>query len=160
MLRSHGKGRQALERPGSGYYGAGVADTEPFAIRFDQTGGPEVLKREPINIGEAGPGEVLVRHEAIGLNFIDTYVRGGLYPAPLPSGLGNEAAGVVEAVGPEAGEFAAGDRVGYFVTPPGAYSTHRIVPARILTIHCRQTGARVAIGFCSAFHAPSIPALA
>ena len=104
----------------------------PRAIRFHQTGGPEVLRREPIELGEPGPGEVLVRHEAIGLNFIDTYVRGGLYPAQLPSGLGNEAAGVIEAVGPDVDEFAPGDRVGYFTSPPGAYATHRIIPARLL----------------------------
>lgn len=109
-----------------------MANAEPFAIRFHQAGGPDVLKREPLDIGEPGPGEVLVSHAAIGLNFIDTYVRGGLYPAPLPSGLGNEAAGVAEAIGPDAGGFAPGDRVGYFVAPPGAYATHRIVPASLL----------------------------
>ena len=109
-----------------------MASTQPFAIRFHQTGGPEVLQRETIELGEPGAGEVLVRHEAIGLNFIDTYVRGGLYPAQLPSGLGNEAAGVIEAVGPDVRGFEAGDRVGYFTAPPGAYATHRIIPARLL----------------------------
>jgi NADPH2:quinone reductase len=108
-----------------------VADS-PFAIRFHETGGPEVLRSEPIEIGEPGPGQVLVRQAAIGLNFIDTYVRTGLYPAELPSGLGNEAAGIVEAVGPDVVDFIAGDRVGYFVAPPGAYATHRLVPERLL----------------------------
>jgi NADPH2:quinone reductase len=103
----------------------------PFAIRFRRTGGPEVLETELLEIGQPGAGEVLVRHEAIGLNFIDTYVRSGLYPAELPSGLGSEAAGVVEAVGPGVGEFEPGDRVGYFVAPTGAYATHRILPARL-----------------------------
>jgi NADPH2:quinone reductase len=110
-----------------------MADTKaPFAIRFRQTGGPEVLEAELLAIEKPGPGEVLVRHEAIGLNFIDVYVRTGLYPAELPAGLGNEAAGVVEAVGADVGEFAPGDRVGYFTASPGAYATHRIVPARLL----------------------------
>ena len=110
-----------------------MADSDaPFAIRFHRTGGPEVLEREPLASGEPGPGEVRLRHEAIGLNFIDTYLRSGLYPAQLPSGLGNEAAGVVEEVGPEVGDFVPGDRVGYFVAPPGAYATHRVLPARLL----------------------------
>ncbi|HJS40351.1 MAG TPA: quinone oxidoreductase, partial [Sphingomicrobium sp.] len=73
-----------------------MADT-PFAIRFHKTGGPEVLNAEPIAPGEPGPGEVLIRQTAIGLNFIDTYFRTGLYPVELPGGLGNEAAGVIEA---------------------------------------------------------------
>jgi NADPH2:quinone reductase len=109
-----------------------VASAEPFAIRFPKTGGPEVLQCEPLDLGEPGPGEVLIRHEAIGLNFIDTYVRGGLYPAQLPSGLGNEAAGVIESIGPDVTDFLPGDRVGYFTSPPGAYATHRIIPARLL----------------------------
>lgn len=110
-----------------------MADSRaPFAIRFHETGGPDVLAAEPIAVGEPGAGEVLVRHEAIGLNFIDTYVRSGLYPAPLPSGLGNEAAGIIEAVGPDVDGFAPGDRVGYFTAPPGAYATHRILAARLL----------------------------
>jgi NADPH2:quinone reductase len=109
-----------------------VASAEPFAIRFHKTGGPDVLQVEPLDLGEPGPGEVLIRHEAIGLNFIDTYVRGGLYPAQLPSGLGNEAAGVIESIGPDVTDFSPGDRVGYFTSPPGAYATHRIIPARLL----------------------------
>jgi len=113
-----------------------MADSStPFAIRFHKTGGPEVLQAEPIEIGRPGCGEVLIRHEAIGLNFIDTYVRSGLYPAELPSGLGNEAAGVVEALSEEVVDFAPGDRVGYFTAPAGAYATHRIVDsARVVKL--------------------------
>jgi NADPH2:quinone reductase len=102
---------------------------EPFAIRIHETGGPDVLRSEPVEIGEPGPGEVRLRHEAIGLNFIDTYFRKGLYDVPLPSGLGNEAAGVVEAVGDGVGDFQPGDRAGYFTGPPGAYATHRLIAA-------------------------------
>nr|MDQ3026730.1 quinone oxidoreductase [Pseudomonadota bacterium] len=67
------------------------------AIRFHKTGGPEVLQWEEVNVAQPGPGEVLIRHKAVGLNYIDTYHRSGLYPVPLPSGLGLEGAGVVEA---------------------------------------------------------------
>ena len=110
-----------------------MADSpQPFAIQFATTGGPEVLQTAPLSLCEPGHDEVLVRHEAIGLNFIDTYFRAGLYPAELPSGLGNEAAGVVEAIGPDVIDFAPGDRVGYFTAPPGAYATHRIVATRLL----------------------------
>jgi NADPH2:quinone reductase len=98
-----------------------------FAIRFRRTGGPEVLEAQPLDIGRPGPGEVLVRHEAVGINFIDTYFRTGLYPVELPGGLGNEAAGVVEAVGAGVADFEAGDRVGYFTGPVGAYATHRSI---------------------------------
>ena len=71
----------------------------PNAIRIHQVGGPEVLQFESVNVGDPGPGEARVRHTAVGLNYIDTYHRSGLYKLPLPSGLGSEAAGVVEAVG-------------------------------------------------------------
>jgi NADPH:quinone reductase len=101
----------------------------PFAVRFRRTGGPEVLEAEPLAIAAPGRGEVLVRHEAVGLNFIDTYFRTGLYPVELPGGLGNEAAGVVEAVGEGVADFQVGDRVGYFTGPVGAYATHRRVGA-------------------------------
>jgi NADPH:quinone reductase len=100
---------------------------EPFVIRFCQTGGPEVLDAEPLDIGSPSAGQVRLRHEAVGLNFIDTYFRKGLYDVPLPSGLGNEAAGVIEEVGERVTDFAAGDRVGYFTGPPGAYATHRLI---------------------------------
>ena len=99
----------------------------PHAILLHQTGGPEVLRIEPLDLRPPGPTEVLIRHEAIGLNFIDTYFRSGLYPLPLPSGLGNEAAGAVEAVGSAVTDFRPGDRVGYFTGPPGAYATHRLI---------------------------------
>lgn len=104
-----------------------AAPNRPYAIRIAEHGGPEVIRVEPADPGEPGPRELLVRHEAVGLNFIDTYFRTGLYPAELPHGLGSEAAGVVEAAGSAAGEFAVGDRVGYFTGPPGAYATHRLV---------------------------------
>jgi NADPH2:quinone reductase len=99
------------------------------AIRFYETGGPEVLKWESVEVGEPGPGEVRIRHEAVGLNFADTYFRTGMYPAPLPAGMGVEAAGVIEAVGAGVEGFAAGDRVTYTGSPLGAYSTERIMPA-------------------------------
>ena len=94
-------------------------------IRLHEHGGPEVLRVEKAELAAPGPGEVSVRHEAIGLNFIDTYYRTGLYPAPLPTGLGNEGAGVVEAVGPDVEEFSVGERVGYFTGPLGSYATVR-----------------------------------
>ena len=110
-----------------------MADSDnAFAIRFHKTGGPDVLVAEPIEVGDPGPGEVRLRHEAVGLNFIDTYFRTGLYPVDLPGGLGNEAAGVVEAAGDGVGDFAVGDRVGYFSGPVGAYATHRLVKADLL----------------------------
>jgi NADPH:quinone reductase-like Zn-dependent oxidoreductase len=98
-------------------------------VRFHQTGGPEVLRVESVDVREPGPGEVRVRHVAVGLNFADTYFRAGLYPAPLPAGLGVEAAGVVEAVGPGVVAVKAGDRVAYTGSPLGAYSTARVMPA-------------------------------
>ena len=101
----------------------------PNAIRIHATGGPEVMQWEEVAVGEPGPGEARVRHTAIGVNFIDTYHRGGLYPLPLPTGLGNEAAGVVEAVGSGVDWIGVGDRVGSCTGPLGAYSTSRIVPA-------------------------------
>lgn len=102
------------------------------AIRFYETGGPEVLKWEAVEVGDPGPGEVRVRHEAVGLNFADTYFRTGMYPAPLPAGMGVEAAGVVEAVGAGVQGFAEGDRVTYTGSPLGAYSTERVMPAEHL----------------------------
>src|SRR5690606_2450523 len=99
------------------------------AIRFHEHGGPEVLRLETVDPPEAGPGEARVRHTAIGVNFIDTYHRSGLYPLELPSGLGSEAAGVVEAVGPGVTEVAPGDRVVYTGRPPDAYAEARNFPA-------------------------------
>ncbi|CUA83241.1 NADPH:quinone reductase or related Zn-dependent oxidoreductase [Gulbenkiania indica] len=104
----------------------------PYAIRFARTGGPEVLASEAVEVGVPGPGEVRIRHTAIGVNFIDTYQRSGLYPLALPSGLGQEAAGVIEAVGDGVTGLGAGDRVAYAGGPLGAYSTHRIMPASVL----------------------------
>ncbi len=98
-------------------------------IRFYEPGGPEVLRWESLPVGDPGPGEVRVRHVAVGLNFADTYFRSGLYPAALPAGMGVEAAGVVEAVGPAVTGFAAGDRVTYTGSPLGAYSTERVMDA-------------------------------
>jgi NADPH2:quinone reductase len=102
------------------------------AIRFSRTGGPEVLEFVDVEVGEPGPGEARVRHEAIGVNFIDVYFRTGLYPMPLPSGLGQEGAGVVEAVGEGVTHVKAGDRVVYAGRPNGAYSQVRTMPADIL----------------------------
>ncbi|WP_228000108.1 quinone oxidoreductase family protein [Nocardia australiensis] len=102
------------------------------AIRFYETGGPEVLKWETVEVGDPGHGEVRIRHEAVGLNFADTYFRTGLYPAPLPAGMGVEAAGVIEAVGPGVTRFREGDRVTYTGSPLGAYSTDRVMPAEHL----------------------------
>lgn len=102
------------------------------AIRFHQHGGPEVLQLEDVTTGQPGPGEVLLRHSAIGINFIDTYQRGGLYPVSLPSGLGSEAAGTVLAVGEGVSHVAVGDRVAYAGGPLGAYSSERLIPAGVL----------------------------
>ena len=101
----------------------------PNAIRIHQTGGPEVLQWESVAVGEPGPGEARVRHTAIGLNYIDTYFRSGLYKLPLPSGIGVEAAGVVEAVGPGVTDISKGDRVAYGGAPPGSYAELRVMPA-------------------------------
>ncbi|RDH09546.1 quinone oxidoreductase family protein [Tsukamurella pulmonis] len=104
------------------------------AIRFHETGGPEVLRFEPVDVGEPGLGEVRVRHHAIGLNFADNYYRSGLYPVPLPNGMGVEASGVVQEVGPGVDGFVPGDRVTYTYTgsPLGAYSTEFVLSARHL----------------------------
>ena len=102
------------------------------AIRYYTFGPPDVLRWEAVNVGQPGPGEVRVRHEAVGLNFADTYFRSGLYPAELPAGMGVEAAGVIEAVGPGVRGFAEGDRVTYTGSPLGAYSTERVMTAEPL----------------------------
>lgn len=99
------------------------------AVRFYEPGGPEVLKLEDVAVGNPGPGEVRIRHAAVGLNFADTYFRLGYYPVPLPNGMGVEAAGTIEAVGDGVTNFAAGDRVTYTGSPLGAYSTERVMPA-------------------------------
>lgn len=99
------------------------------AIRMQKPGGPEVMQLEEVAVPAPGAGEARVRHTAIGVNYIDTYHRSGLYPLPLPSGIGSEAAGVVEAVGSGVDFVKAGDRVGYCMGPVGAYSEARVVPA-------------------------------
>src|SRR5580704_4922332 len=99
------------------------------AIRFEKTGGPDVLAWQTVEVGKPGQGQVRLRHRAVGLNYIDTYQRSGLYPMPLPSGLGSEAAGVVEEVGPGVAGLKPGDRVAYAGGPLGAYSEGRIMPA-------------------------------
>jgi NADPH2:quinone reductase len=99
------------------------------AIRFYETGGPEVLRLEDVSVGDPGEGEVRVRHHAVGLNFADTYFRQGYYPVPLPNGMGVEASGVIEAVGHNVNGFRVGDRVTYTGSPLGAYSSERVMPA-------------------------------
>jgi len=99
------------------------------AILVHEAGGPEVLRVDEVDVGEPGPGQARVRHSAIGVNFIDVYHRNGLYPLPLPHGIGIEAAGVVEAVGKGVKGVAAGDRVAYAGGPPGAYADVRLIPA-------------------------------
>lgn len=99
------------------------------AVRIYETGGPDVLRYEDVDVPAPGPGEVTVRHTAIGLNYIDTYFRSGLYPAPIPCGLGLEAAGVVDAVGQGVTSFKEGDRVAYGTGPLGAYSDCQNAPA-------------------------------
>jgi NADPH2:quinone reductase len=102
------------------------------AIRIHETGGPDVLCWESVELPPPGRGEVRVRHTAIGLNFVDTYYRTGLYSLPLPAVLGTEAAGVVEALGPEVSDFAVGDRVAYATGPMGAYSEERNIVTSVL----------------------------
>jgi len=111
------------------------------AIRISKTGGPEVMEYVDVEVGEPGPGEARVRNVACGLNFIDVYFRTGLYPQPLPGGLGMEGAGVVEAVGAGVPDIQAGDRVAYAGRPIGAYAEVRLMPAAALV------GLPDAIGF-------------
>ncbi|RQS55007.1 quinone oxidoreductase [Burkholderia sp. Bp9090] len=128
------------------------------AVRFHETGGPDVLRWEAVEVGDPGAGQVRLRHEAVGLNFADTYFRSGLYPVPLPSGIGVEAAGVVEAVGPGVTNVAAGDRVTYtgFLNTLGAYSTERLIAAAPLVklpagIACETAAAMTMRGLTSAY---------
>ena len=101
-------------------------------VRITKTGGPEVLKLETINLDQPNPDEVLIEHKAIGLNFIDTYHRSGLYPIELPSGIGAEGAGVIKKIGSKVKDFSIGDRVAYAGTPLGAYSSERNYPTKNL----------------------------
>ena len=128
------------------------------AVRFHQTGGPEVLTLEDVTVGEPGQGEVRLRHVAVGLNFADTYFRNGTYPIPLPAGMGVEAAGVVEAVGDGVTNVAVGDKVTYtgFLNTLGAYSTARIISAAPLIklpegIDCETAAAMTMRGLTSAY---------
>jgi NADPH:quinone reductase len=104
------------------------------AIRIQQQGGPEVLQWEEVQVGDPAPGEARVHHKACGLNFLDVYQRSGLYKIPLPSGMGNEGSGVVEAVGQGVTQVKTGDRVAYSGGPVGAYSEVRNIPADRLVI--------------------------
>jgi NADPH2:quinone reductase len=123
-----------------------------------ETGGPEVLRWEEVDVGDPGSGQVRLRHEAVGLNFADTYFRSGLYPIPLPAGMGVEGAGVVVAVGPDVSNVAVGDRVTYtgFLNTLGAYSTERLVPAAPLiklpeSISCETAAAMTMRGLTSTY---------
>ena len=102
------------------------------AFRFSETGGPDVLRLETVAAGEPGPGQARVRHSYVAVNFIDIYFRTGRYPLPLPNGLGSDAVGVVEALGPGVTEVRVGDRVGYLLGPQGAYADVRVMPADVL----------------------------
>jgi NADPH2:quinone reductase len=101
----------------------------PKAIRIHRTGGPEVLEWEDVPVGDPGEGQACVRQTAIGVNFLDIYQRSGLYPVPLPGGIGSEGAGIVEAVGKGVATVQIGDRVAYAGGPPGAYAEVRLMPA-------------------------------
>jgi NADPH:quinone reductase len=102
------------------------------AIRLSAIGGPEVLQYQQVDAGEPGPGQARVRHAYVAVNFIDVYFRTGRYPMPLPNGIGSDAVGVVEAVGPGVTDVRPGDRVGYLLGPQGAYSDVRVMPAEVL----------------------------
>ena len=101
-------------------------------VKIEKTGGPEVLKFETIKIGKPGPDEVLIEHKAIGLNFIDTYHRSGLYPLELPSEIGGEGSGIIKKVGLKVKDFSVGDRIAYAGAPLGSYSSERIYPTKNL----------------------------
>ena len=128
------------------------------AIRFHKAGGPEVLQLEEVAVGNPGPGQARIRHVAVGLNFADTYFRAGVYPVPLPAGMGVEAAGIVEAVGEGVTNVAPGDQVTYtgFLNTLGAYSTERLIPAAPLIklpagIACETAAAMTMRGLTSAY---------
>ena len=101
-----------------------------LAVQIDQNGGPEVMKLVDVTVGDPGPGEIRIRHKAIGLNFIDVYQRSGLYALPMPLQLGMEAAGIVEAVGEGVTHLQVGDRAAYASQPPGSYCEVRVMPAK------------------------------
>jgi len=101
-------------------------------VKIEKTGGPEVLKLETINLGKPSPDEVTIEHKAIGLNFIDTYHRSGLYPVELPSGIGAEGAGIIKEIGSKVKDFSVGDNIAYAGAPLGSYSTERNYPIKNL----------------------------
>ena len=109
-----------------------MSSIQAKAIRMFKTGGPEVMEWVDVEVGLPGPNEVRIKHEAVGLNYIDVYFRVGMYPQPLPASLGMEGAGVVESVGPGVTHVKVGDRVAYAGRPPGAYSQVRVMPAETL----------------------------
>jgi NADPH2:quinone reductase len=128
------------------------------AVRFYEAGGPEVLRYEDVEVGDPGPGQVRIRHVAVGLNYADTYFRNGTYPIPLPNGIGVEAAGVVVALGEGVSNVAVGDRVTYtgFINTLGAYSTERLIAAAPLiklpeTIAFETAAAMTMRGLTSAY---------
>ena len=102
------------------------------AVTISKNGGPEVLEIKDIKLEDPKSGEVLIKNEAIGLNYIDTYHRSGLYPVELPSGIGIEGAGIIEKIGPDVKDFNIGDKVAYASMPIGSYATHRIFPTKKL----------------------------
>ena len=103
----------------------------PKSIIIKKNGGPEVLELQDVNVGSPGPDEIKVTNHAIGLNYIDTYHRSGLYPLPLPSGIGLEAAGKIDEVGSNVNEFNKGDNIAYAAMPIGSYAQQRIIPSKI-----------------------------
>ena len=107
-----------------------MSSTVSKAVRIERFGGPEEMQLVDVSVGEPGPGEVRIRHKAVGLNFIDVYQRTGLYPLPLPLNLGMEASGVIEAVGEGVTHLKVGDRAAYASQPPGSYCELRVMPAR------------------------------
>src|SRR6185436_14213621 len=117
-----------MATPASSRYSTRRENDMAKAIRFHTQGGPEVLQLDDVSVGEPGQGQVRIRHTAIGVNFVDTYQRSGLYPMQLPAVAGNEGAGVVEAVGPGVKDLKKGDRVAY-TGLPGSYCESRVVPA-------------------------------
>jgi NADPH2:quinone reductase len=126
------------------------------AVRIHETGGPEVLRYEEVEVASPAAGEALVRHHAIGVNFIDTYHRSGLYPLPLPAVLGTEAAGVVEAVGEGVTDVVVGQRVAYAGTITGAYTEARSIPAARLVplpdhVSCEQAAAMMLKGMTAEY---------
>ena len=102
------------------------------AVKIKKTGGPEVLDLEEITLRKPKNDELVIEHVAIGLNYIDTYHRSGLYPLELPSGIGMEASGIIKEIGPNVSNFSVGDKIAYAAVPLGAYSTHRLYETKNL----------------------------